>query len=253
MGNIQDTGEWQEIHGNLTSPTQEDGFLFDGTDMAVSSDTLPNPPGVPVTISPTNNNQPIWNWDGATDTTGIDHYIFYWDTVPGGEKYKSGNLYSASFTHVDSLTDGTWYGKVEAFDLDGNKVFGGNGSVIIDTVPPQVTISAPLPIIYQSSSLPVPAYLVIDNWDSSPSAVVSGWSNTEGQHTMTVTGTDKAGNIGNKSVTYTVQNLPSSKDQCKNNLWKLFGFLNFKNQGACTKFVEKNSSLPRNLFSGLFH
>lgn len=120
--------------GNWTSTVHIGPYVIDTTAPAAS--------GVPTTMTPTNNNKPTWAWTAATDTVGIDHYVFYWDTIPGGETSSSGLLSSAalSFTHSVAIVDNTWYGKVKAFDAAGNNTASGNGGVVIDTVPPTGTI-----------------------------------------------------------------------------------------------------------------
>ncbi len=104
--------------------------------------TNPTTPGTPATTTPTNDNTPTWNWTAATDTY-LDHYIFFWDTILGEEANSSGVLGAGTtnFT-IPGLTplfpDGTWYGKVRAFDTAGNSSTSGNGSALIDTTPPTV-------------------------------------------------------------------------------------------------------------------
>jgi len=77
-----------------------------------------------------------------------------------------------------------------------------------DVTPPVVTITAPdNGGCYQTDTLPTLAYVVTDLANPSPGAeVTTGWSTDEGVHTVTVTATDGAGNIGSDSVTYTVDN-----------------------------------------------
>jgi len=76
-----------------------------------------------------------------------------------------------------------------------------------DNTPPVVTITDPDDGgYYQTATLPPLAYTVTDNLDPSPTVEVSGWSTDEGAHTVTVTATDAAGNVGSDSVTYTVDN-----------------------------------------------
>jgi len=71
-----------------------------------------------------------------------------------------------------------------------------------DVTPPVVTITAPAPNCYKESALPPLAYSVVET--NPYTEVVTGWLTTEGVHTVTVTATDDAGNIGSASVTYTV-------------------------------------------------
>ncbi|WP_042464183.1 Ig-like domain-containing protein [Neobacillus dielmonensis] len=75
-----------------------------------------------------------------------------------------------------------------------------------DTTAPVVTISSPANNgYYKSSALPVsPQYSIVEA--NSHTELVTGWDNTEGTHTVTVTSTDGSGNVGSASATYTVDN-----------------------------------------------
>lgn len=101
--------------------------------------SAPSVPGTPTTTTPTNNTKPAWTWTASTDNVAADHYVFYWDTVVGGETNNS-SISSASFTHSVALANGTWYGKVKAFDAAGNNSVSSNGSVVIDTAAPSGTM-----------------------------------------------------------------------------------------------------------------
>ncbi len=82
-------------------------------------------------------------------------------------------------------------------------------SMPADTTPPEIVITAPVNgAYYKSSAVPAAVYTATDNYDPNPAVQVTGWSNTEGVQTMTVTATDAAGNVGSASVTYTVDNTP---------------------------------------------
>ena len=78
----------------------------------------------------------------------------------------------------------------------------------IDKTAPVVTITAPAPGCYRTATLLGLAYTVTDNLDPDPNVVVSGWDTNEGEHTVAVTATDAAGNVGSDSVIYTVDNTP---------------------------------------------
>ena len=121
--------------------TANDGTIDGNTatvNITVVDTTAPSAPGTPATATPTKDTTPTWTWTAATDNVGVDHYIFYWDTVSGGEANSSGSLSSAtlSFTHSSALTSGTWYGKVRAYDADGNSGVSAVGSVVIDAEAP---------------------------------------------------------------------------------------------------------------------
>jgi len=145
-------------------------------------------------------------------------------TAPAdGGFYKSDVLPALAYTVTESnpytvVSDG--YSNVEgshtvtvtATDAAGNV---GSDSVpyTVDNSAPVVTINAPAAGYYQTATLPALAYTVTDNLDPNPSVVVSGWSTAEGVHTVTVTATDAAGNVGSDSITYTVDNTPPTTDK----------------------------------------
>lgn len=127
---------------------------------------------------------------------------------------------------------------VEAKDLSRNI---GSSSVKywVDNTPPTISITSPTANTYTSDKLPKLEFTTHDYLDSSPISKVSGWSTTAGTHTVKVTATDLAGNISEKSITYTILNRPEEKEFCKKDLWRRYWFLGFRNQGDCVKFVEK--------------
>ncbi len=129
------------INGDSDDGSSPRSFSLDwvGAKVYFTPDTTaPTAPGTPITFSPTNNAAPTWRWTASTDNIALDHYVLYWDTVAGGETNSSGNLSSGttSFTHGSSLSNGTWYAKVKAFDTAGNSSASGNGSVAVDTTAP---------------------------------------------------------------------------------------------------------------------
>lgn len=76
---------------------------------------------------------------------------------------------------------------------------------IVDNTAPSVVISAPINgKIYKSTDLPILAYVVKDNLDSNPKITADKLETSEGDHTVTVTAADEAGNISTASVTYIV-------------------------------------------------
>ena len=79
----------------------------------------------------------------------------------------------------------------------------------VDNTPPVVDITAPEDgAFYKSANVPALAREVTDNLDPDPTVVEEGYSTDEGEHTVTVTATDAAGNEGSDSITYTVDNTP---------------------------------------------
>ncbi len=74
-----------------------------------------------------------------------------------------------------------------------------------DTTDPTVTITAPLNgARYPVGEVPAATYSVDDDTDPYPQVTVEGWSEGAGRHTLVVTATDFADNVGMASVTYTV-------------------------------------------------
>jgi len=133
-----------------------------------------------------------------------------------GAYYKTVNVPAKAFTVVElnpytvvesgySTSEGVHTYTVTATDAAGN-VGSASVTYTVDNTPPVVTITAPAAGYYKTSTLPALAYSVVEI--NPHSEVVSGWGTTEGAHTVTVTSSDAAGNVGSASVTYTVDNTP---------------------------------------------
>jgi hypothetical protein len=141
-------------------------------------------------------------------------------TAPvNGAYYKSSAVPAAAYTATDnydpnpavqvtgwSNAEGVQTMTVTATDAAGN-IGSATVTYTVDNTPPIVSITAPANnSYYKTFTLPPAAFSVAE---ANPYTVVqSGYSNTEGPHTYTVTATDAAGNTGSASVTYTVDNTP---------------------------------------------
>jgi hypothetical protein len=91
-----------------------------------------------------------------------------------------------------------------AVDNAGNEETHHFQGIKIDKTAPVVTITSPVPGYYQTA--PALVYSVVE---LNPYTVEeAGYSTSEGEHTVTVTATDEAGNVGSASVTYTVDKTP---------------------------------------------
>lgn len=233
LGNIDDSPDWVAEEGNLSTPGQIDfyGVKNDGESISVISDKTP--PSVAIS-APENkfyktSNVPVLAYSISDN----------WDFSPAVE------------TNGWSDTEGEHTITVTATDKAGNV---GTSTVTywVDNTAPAITIVSPQARTYEDDDLPALKYSVIDNQDINPSVVSNGWSKTEGIHTVEVRATDKAGNVGIGSVTYTVQNHPRDKNECKKNNWRLFRFLNFKNQGSCESYYEKHKKQTWNWFWDLW-
>jgi len=110
--------------------------------------SAPSKPGTPSTISPTFDKTPSWSWSTSTDTgTGLrvdNTYKVQWSKNPSfGSGVSLVFTNTNSFTHSSSLSAGTWYFKVRAFDALGNSsAWSNRGSVTIKA--PSVTEEEPL-------------------------------------------------------------------------------------------------------------
>jgi hypothetical protein len=103
-------------------------------------------------------------------------------------------------------SEGTYTLTVTAVDAAGNRTTGTITYTVDDTAP-VVTITSPVNDgVYKSSDLPEEPVFSIDEENKHTSTII-GWNTiAEATHTVTVTATDAAGNIGQASVTYTVDN-----------------------------------------------
>lgn len=86
--------------------------------------------------------------------------------------------------------------------IDNFKVHVTSG----DLIAPVVTISSPLNNgYYNAAALPLsPVFSVLEA--NQYSTRIDGWQTSEGTHTVIVTATDEAGNVGSARATYTVDN-----------------------------------------------
>jgi hypothetical protein len=91
------------------------------------------------------------------------------------------------------------------YDKAGNSASATVKDINIDKTAPVVKITGPTEGgFYKTSTLPALIFSVTET--NSYTEVVSGWATTEGVHTVTVTATDAADNVGTACVTYTVDN-----------------------------------------------
>jgi|GEM_PF-1367707 len=101
--------------------------------------TNPSIPGIPSADQNTLDNTPTWTWTASTDSGSGLHtttpYTVEWSQDPNFISGVTASTASTnSFSHSDSLADGTWYFRVAAKDNANNESdFSAEGSVIIDT------------------------------------------------------------------------------------------------------------------------
>jgi hypothetical protein len=224
IGNIDESPNWISFDGDLKTPGQRDVYEISSSEGNVSGYIDTQSPTITI-VSPETKTYfsydlPVLNYTVADDR----------DSNPVVEE--------AGW----SIAAGPHTLTIKATDKSGNiSIKSVSYEIVSDTTPPVVTISAPLATTYQIANIPDLSYTVTDDFDANPTIEVTGWTKTLGSHTVTVKATDKSGNIGSASVTFLVQGSPTSKEQCKKDLWKLFRFLGFKNQGACVDYVKRIS------------
>ena len=150
----------------------------------------------------------VWdgNWHhvaGTFDGTYIKLYLDGVQVDGAAETIQDIYYYGIGNLFIGSYYNGSWL----AFSgtIDEVRIWSSalTASQLNDMTPPVVSISAPLEGgYYRTATLPALAYSVDE---VNPYTVVEeGYSTDEGEHTVTVTATDDAGNVGSASVTYTV-------------------------------------------------
>lgn len=174
------------------------------------------PPDVAIT-SPSSNtylNTPIINVSGtASDSISWVNSV----SINGAPVLNTGDTFTASNIR---LTEGTNLITVEAVDVAGNKGTATT-SVILDTTPPVITITAPIyGSIVNTGTITVTgtiddntATVTINGINAAVSNgtfTVTGISLTKGANTITVTATDTTGNTSTSAImiTYTLPGLP---------------------------------------------
>jgi pimeloyl-ACP methyl ester carboxylesterase len=258
LGNINDESNWIVAGGRLDRVGEVDFFdiYSDGHSLTAIQDTTPpSTPQISGFINPTLGcgastqlHTITVDWTDSWDKNGVPGYE-YNVNYPIGNLRKDWSTFFTTSQYKGSLNEGVHYIKVRTRDLAGNvSEWSNTCSITADWTPPSVTIESPSEGVYQSKSLPGLKYTVIDNLDESPVVTVTGWSKENGEHTVTVTATDKAENFNSASITYTIQNQkpkPDS-DMCKKNGWRTFGLFRvfrFRNQGECVSYFNRMERL----------
>ena len=102
------------------------------------------------------NNKPVINWT-VTDADSTIKLIIDSQTITTGiTKTQSGKNYTCSYTPTTALSDGTHTIKVSASDYDGNVATQKSVTFTVDTVPPELSVSAPVDnLVTNQSSLVV--------------------------------------------------------------------------------------------------
>lgn len=107
------------------------------------------------------NNKPVINWtvtdaDSGVNPSTIELIIDSQTITTGITKTQSGKNYTCSYTPTTALSDGTHTIKVSASDYDGNVATQKSVTFTVDTVPPELSVSAPVDnLVTNQSSLVV--------------------------------------------------------------------------------------------------
>lgn len=107
------------------------------------------------------NNKPVINWtvtdaDSGVNPSTIKLIIDSQTITTGITKTQSGKNYTCSYTPTTALSDGTHTIKVSASDYDGNVAIQKSVTFTVDTVPPELSVSAPVDnLVTNQSSLVV--------------------------------------------------------------------------------------------------
>ncbi len=220
LGSLDDSPNWVQEDGELKVVDQIDFYGVRSASVSISSTQDTTPPAVSIT-SPQEKSYQSANLPELTYSVNDD-----WDESP--------TIVASTMLQNEGLHTAT----VSATDDAGNT---GQGSVkyTIDNTPPEISISSPKAETYERGKLPKLTYVVKDNWDTNPKVEVSGWSEAVGKHTVTVKATDEASNTKSVSVTYTVENPPTSSPLCKKDKGALYRMFHFKTQAACDKFLDQ--------------
>jgi hypothetical protein len=107
------------------------------------------------------NNKPVIKWtvtdaDSGVNPSTIKLIIDSQTITTGITKTQSGKNYTCSYTPTTALSDGTHTIKVSASDYDGNVATQKSVTFTVDTVPPELSVSAPVDnLVTNQSSLVV--------------------------------------------------------------------------------------------------
>lgn len=107
------------------------------------------------------NNKPVINWtvtdaDSGVNPSTIKLIIDSQTITTGITKTQSGKNYTCSYTPTTALSDGTHTIKVSASDYDGNVATQKSVTFTVNTVPPELSVSAPVDnLVTNQSSLVV--------------------------------------------------------------------------------------------------
>ena len=163
------------------------------------------------------NNKPVIKWTVTDSDSGVDpstiKLIIDSQTITTGiRKTASGKNYTCSYTPTTALSDGSHTIKISASDYDGNAAAQKSITFTVDTVPPELSVTAPIDnlVTNQASievkgttndvtSSPVTLTIKLNNGTAQTVEVGSDGSFSKtltlvsGENTIVITATDGAG------------------------------------------------------------
>ena len=163
------------------------------------------------------NNKPVIQWTVTDSDSGVDpstiKLIIDSQTITTGiTKTASGKNYTCSYTPTTALSDGSHTIKISASDYDGNAAAQKSITFTVDTVPPELSVTAPIDnlVTNQASievkgttndvtSSPVTLTIKLNNGTAQTVEVGSDGSFSKtltlvsGENTIVITATDGAG------------------------------------------------------------
>ena len=163
------------------------------------------------------NNKPVIKWtvtdsDSGVDPSSIKLIIDSQTITTGITKTASGKNYTCSYTPTTALSDGSHTIKISASDYDGNAAAQKSITFTVDTVPPELSVTAPIDnlVTNQASievkgttndvtSSPVTLTIKLNNGTAQTVEVGSDGSFSKtltlvsGENTIVITATDGAG------------------------------------------------------------
>lgn len=175
-------------------------------------------------------------YDGATGTAGTDDWYRSNVVATFSATDATSGLASPATQTSTSAGEGTAVlVKSPVFeDVAGNTSDEGAAKATfkIDLTAPTASFDSTLADSYYGSTPAVPTCTPSDGLSGPESCVVSGYKNTVGTHTLTATATDKAGNTGTATHTYTVK------------AWTLKGFYQPIDMNGVLNTVKGGSAVP---------
>ena len=183
--------------------------------------TPPTAPGTPVATTPTNALTSVWTWGAATDPgtnpSGVKGYEYALTAVDGTPANGDWTYTTALTTETTVTAEGSYTLHVRALDNAGNTGDVATGNVVVDTTPPEVTITSATstgntPTITGTAEL---GAVLSVTFNGVTSAIVNNdgaWSFTSptalsnGTYAFAITATDEANNVttGNTNVVVAV-------------------------------------------------